>query len=158
MKRYAGAVIIVVVIILFSNSIKAQQIDFITDLNIINKKLSEKLPDPYKRPYIYKDEPSLIKKINPVNIMFGGTLYVYQNLISKQISSGCLYTPSCSEFSKNAVREYGLMKGVILSADRVYRCNGYAARDLGDKRRDPKTNRYPDPVSRYSKVRRTDGN
>lgn len=154
MKRYAGMVIVVLVIILLGNTIIAQQIDFKTDLNIINKKLSEKLPDPYKRPYIYKDEPSLIKKINPVNIVFGGTLYVYQNVISKQISSGCLYTPSCSEFSKNAIREYGLMKGVILSADRVYRCNSYAAGDLGDKRRDPETNRYPDPVSKYKRVRK----
>ena len=75
MKRYAGAVMVVVVIILSGNSIKAQQIDFITDLNIINKKLSEKLPDPYKRPYIYKDEPSLIKKINPVNII------VWRNIV-----------------------------------------------------------------------------
>ena len=153
MKRFTGAVIVVVVIFLLGDSIKAQQIDFITDLNTINKKLSEKRPDPHKRPYIYKDEPSLIKKINPVNILFGGTLYVYQNVISKQISSGCLYTPSCSEFSKNAIRDYGLLKGVILSADRVYRCNGYAATDLGDKRREPRINRYPDPVSKYKTVR-----
>ena len=153
MKRFAGAVMVVVVIFLLGDSIKAQQIDLITDLNNINKKLSEKLPDPYKRPYIYKDEPSLIKKINPVNIMFGGALYFYQNIISKQISSGCLYNPSCSEFSKNAIREYGLTKGVILSADRVYRCNRYAAGDLADKRREPGTNRYQDPVSKYKTVR-----
>jgi len=153
MKRYECAVMIVMVVFLWNISIKAQQIDFKTDLNIINKMLSEKLPDPYKRAYIYKDEPSLIKKINPVNIVFGGTLYVYQNIISKQISSGCLYTPGCSEFSKNAIMEYSLMKGVILSADRVYRCNRYVALDLGDNRRDPNTNRYPDPVSKYKKVR-----
>ena len=152
MKLYTGTTTIG--IFLLGNYIAAQQIDFKTDLNIISNKCSEKLPDPYKRPYIYKDEPSLIKKINPVNIVFGVTLYFYQNVISKQISSGCLYTPGCSEFSKNAIREFGLMKGVILSADRVYRCNGYSAKDLADKIRDPKTNRYPDPVSKYRKVRK----
>lgn len=132
----------------------AQYIDFKTDLGIINKKLSEKVPDPYKRPYIYKDEASVLKKLNPVNFLFGGALFVYQNVLSKQISAGCLYTPGCSEFSKEAIREYGLVKGVILSDDRVQRCNGYAAGDLKKHKRDTITNRYPDPVSRYKSLKR----
>jgi len=132
----------------------AQHIDFMTDLEIINKNLSEKVPDPYRRPYIYKDEASVLKKINPVNIGFGGTLFVYQNLLSKQISAGCLYTPSCSEFSKNAIREYGLVKGIILSDDRIHRCNGFLARDLKKHKPDPITNRYQDPVSKYKSLKK----
>jgi putative component of membrane protein insertase Oxa1/YidC/SpoIIIJ protein YidD len=132
----------------------AQHIEFKTDLEIINKKLSEKVPDPYRRPYIYKDETSVLKKINPANILFGGALFVYQNILSKQISAGCLYTPSCSEFSKNAISEYGLVKGIILSDDRLHRCNSIVARDLKKHKRDPLTNRYPDPVSRYKSLKR----
>jgi len=155
MKIYLFTIIGVLVLIFPCDiKIKAQLIDYKTDMVLINKMLSEKPSDPYKRPYIFKDEPSLIKKFNPVNIIFGGTLYLYQNLFSKQISSGCLYTPSCSEFSKDAIMEYGLMKGVILSADRVYRCNSYTAGDLKSQKRDPKTNRYPDPVLRYERVRK----
>jgi len=132
----------------------AQHIDFITDLGIINKKLSEKVPDPYKRPYLYKDEASVLKKLNPVNFLFGGALFVYQNVLSKQLSTGCLYTPGCSEFSKEAIREYGLVKGIILSDDRVHRCNSYVAGDLKKYKRDTITNRYPDPVSRYKRLKR----
>ena len=131
-----------------------QHIDFMSDLEIIDIKLSEKVPDPYRRPYIYQNEESALKKINPVNILFAGTLFIYQNLLSKQISSGCLYTPSCSEFSKEAVREYGLVKGIILADDRLHRCNSIVARDLKKQKPDPTTNRYPDAVSKYKSIKR----
>jgi uncharacterized protein len=157
MKRSLFRGVMIIAVLLLNISIKAQQPDFKSDIEAINKKLSEKIPDPYKRPYIYKDEPSVIKRINPVNIIFGTSLYVYQNVFSKHIASGCLYTPSCSEFSKDAIREFGILKGTFLSADRVNRCNLYSAIDLKSHRKDPKTNRYPDPAARYIKVNKHDG-
>jgi uncharacterized protein len=147
----------VLIVFLLGISASAQNYDFKQDIEIINKKLSEKHTDPYRRPYIYKDEPSLIKKINPVNLVFGTSLYVYQNVFSRQISANCLYTPSCSEFSKDAIREYGVLKGVILSIDRLKRCNILAAMDLKNHSLDPVTNRYPDPVSRFKKEKNHDG-
>lgn len=135
----------------------AQHYNFKPDIEIINKKLSEKHTDPYRRPYIYKDEPSVIKKINPVNIVFGTSLYVYQNVFSRHISANCLYTPGCSEFSKDAIREYGVLKGAILSVDRLNRCNILSAMNLNNHSKDPVTNRYPDPASRYKKVKNNDG-
>ena len=125
---------------------------FKSDIEYINSQLSQIQPDPYKRPYIYKNEQSLIKKINPVGIVYGGSLYIYQNVLSKHISADCLFTPSCSEFSKQAIKEYGLLEGIILTIDRVNRCNRIAAQDLKHYIVDPKTNRYPDPVSRYRKA------
>jgi uncharacterized protein len=142
------------VLIGFSLAINAfaQKIDYKSDIELINKNLSKNEPNPYKRSYIYKDEPSLIKKINPVGLLLGGTLYVYQNLLSKHISADCLFTPSCSEFSKQAIREYGLLKGALLTSGRVNRCNRIAAQDLKHYNVDAKTNRYPDPVSKYKKL------
>jgi uncharacterized protein len=158
MKRSAFRGLTVIAVLLLHISIKAQHIDFIPDIETINKILSEKLPDPYRRPYIYKDEPSVIKKINPVNILFGTTLYFYQNVFSRHISSNCLYIPSCSEFSKNAIMEYGLLKGVFLSVDRVNRCSVIASMDLKNQKSDLKTKRYPDPATRYKKVKNHGGN
>jgi putative component of membrane protein insertase Oxa1/YidC/SpoIIIJ protein YidD len=157
MQRSKNRGLAVLIVFSMGISIYAQQIDFKPDLLIINKQLSEKLPDPYKRPYIYKDEPSVLKKINPVNILFGTTLYVYQNVFSRQISSGCLYTPSCSEFSKDAIREYGLLKGAFLSVDRVNRCGRIPSIDLKNYQKDRETNRYPDPASRYKRERKHNG-
>jgi hypothetical protein len=87
---YKGFTIIAV--LLLNVSIKAQQIDFKSDIKTINKRLSEKLPDPYKRPYIYKDEASVIKKINPVHIVFGISLYVYQNVIQAYFRQLFIYS------------------------------------------------------------------
>ncbi|MEI6049849.1 MAG: membrane protein insertion efficiency factor YidD [Bacteroidota bacterium] len=130
----------------------AQKSMFKSDIEYINTQLSLIKPDPYKRPYIYQNEQSLIKKINPVGLVFGVSLYVYQNVLSKHISADCLFTPGCSEFSKQAIQECGLLKGTILTIDRVNRCNRIAAQDLKHYQTDTKTKRFPDPVSRYRKA------
>ena len=148
----------VIIFLLLGISTNAQQIDCKPDFILINKKLSEKPADPYKRTYIYKDESSVIKKINPINVIFGGALYIYQNIVSKHISSNCLYTPSCSEFGKEAIREFGIIKGLSLSVDRVHRCDKFTAADLRKSSVDPGTNKYPDPISRYKKVRKKNDN
>lgn len=129
----------------------AQGKTFLMDIQHINVNLSVIGNDPYKRPYIYKNETLLIKKINPIGLLFGGSLYVYQNIISKHISADCLFSPSCSEFGKLAIKEEGILKGTLLTIDRVNRCNIIAAQDLKHYSRDTKTLRYPDPVSRHKK-------
>ena len=150
-KSVNRSLFIIFILVSGVNSL-AQTNQFERDIESINKLSSKIQPDPYRRPYIYNDEPSLLKKINPVNIIFGGALYVYQNVLSKHISADCLFTPSCSEFSKQAIKEYGLLKGIILSVDRVNRCNRIAGQDLKHYDIDKNTNRYPDPVSRYKKA------
>ncbi|MDZ7776053.1 MAG: membrane protein insertion efficiency factor YidD [Bacteroidales bacterium] len=69
-------------------------------------------------------------KYNPVAVSLGGLLYLYQSILSQQISAECLFHPSCSQFGKNAIREFGLLKGVALTADRITRCNRIAAHDI----------------------------
>jgi uncharacterized protein len=130
----------------------AQTSMFRSDIEHINIQLSHSSRDSYKRPYIYTKDQSFIEKINPIGLLAGGSLYIYQNVLSKHISADCLFTPSCSEFSRQAIKEYGLLKGIILTADRLNRCNRIAAQDLRYYKTDPKTNRYPDPVSRYGEA------
>lgn len=38
----------------------------------------------------------------------------------------CKYHPSCSQYAMDAFREYGLLRGAILSAWRVLRCNPWS--------------------------------
>lgn len=54
---------------------------------------------------------------------FKGILKIYSNHISDQIINDCIYEESCSEFSQGAIRSYGPLKGVMLSMDRMMRCN-----------------------------------
>jgi putative membrane protein insertion efficiency factor len=57
-------------------------------------------------------------------------LSVYQNNISAIISADCLYNPSCSRFSRQAINEYGLLKGVLVTADRLTRCSAFCGKDI----------------------------
>lgn len=47
----------------------------------------------------------------------------YQLAISPLLPPSCRYTPSCSEYSVQALRRYGACKGSWLSAKRVCRCH-----------------------------------
>jgi len=35
----------------------------------------------------------------------------------------CNFTPSCSEYTKQAIEKYGAIKGAILGLNRIKRCN-----------------------------------
>lgn len=72
-------------------------------------------------------------KFNPVTIVFSSLMYVYQNVLSSQINAGCLYHPSCSEFSKRSIKRFGFLRGVLLTADRMQRCNRISALEYKDK-------------------------
>ncbi len=50
----------------------------------------------------------------------------YQLLVSPLLGRRCKYYPSCSEYAVRAVREYGVVRGVILAAWRLARCNPWS--------------------------------
>src|ERR1041385_2264859 len=52
-----------------------------------------------------------------------GVMLLAQPVISPQISSDCVCSRSCSNFSKEAIHQFGLVKGIFLTADRLLRCN-----------------------------------
>jgi putative component of membrane protein insertase Oxa1/YidC/SpoIIIJ protein YidD len=127
----------------------AQNIDFKNDLLLVESVTKLKMPVSTKRVYIYKSQPKTFKNCNPVSLIYGGSLYVYQNLFSQHLSASCLYNPSCSDFSKHAVKEFGLVKGALLSFDRLSRCNRIAATDLNLEEIDKHTHRFNDSVEVY---------
>jgi len=48
---------------------------------------------------------------------------LYQTLISPLLPSTCRFSPTCSEYSKQSLIKYGLIKGSILSVKRILKCN-----------------------------------
>lgn len=51
----------------------------------------------------------------------------YQKKISPlKRSSCCIYTPSCSEYTRQAVEKYGVVKGCLLGGWRILRCNPFS--------------------------------
>jgi putative membrane protein insertion efficiency factor len=47
----------------------------------------------------------------------------YQRVMSPAIRQRCKYYPTCSEYAIGAVRQYGVLRGVVLAAWRLLRCN-----------------------------------
>jgi len=50
-------------------------------------------------------------------------LKFYKREISPLLPSSCRYVPTCSEYSMQAYKRYGVVKGTILTAWRLCRCN-----------------------------------
>ena len=48
---------------------------------------------------------------------------LYKFLISPLLSHSCRYLPTCSEYSIEALKTYGLFKGLILSIKRILSCH-----------------------------------
>ncbi|MBZ4683857.1 MAG: uncharacterized protein PWP46_723 [Fusobacteriaceae bacterium] len=51
---------------------------------------------------------------------------IYQKLISPILGNNCKYYPSCSNYSIEAIKEHGIIKGSILSIWRILRCNPWS--------------------------------
>jgi len=47
----------------------------------------------------------------------------YKFLISPLVGQSCRYLPTCSEFSIEALKEFGLTKGALLSLKRILSCH-----------------------------------
>lgn len=48
---------------------------------------------------------------------------LYQYLISPMIGPSCRYTPTCSQYTLEALRKHGPFKGLWLSIKRIVSCN-----------------------------------
>lgn len=50
----------------------------------------------------------------------------YQKYLSPMKSTKCPYIPSCSQYGLEAIEKYGAIKGSILAAWRILRCNPFS--------------------------------
>jgi uncharacterized protein len=50
----------------------------------------------------------------------------YQRFVSPALPRRCKYEPSCSAYAVEAIRELGVVRGSILSAWRLARCNPFS--------------------------------
>jgi hypothetical protein len=63
----------------------------------------------------------------------------YQKLISPLLGNHCRFAPSCSQYAMEALRVHGVLRGSVLAAWRILRCN-----PLGQSGYDP----VPPPKTR----------
>ena len=53
-------------------------------------------------------------------------IVAYQRLISPALPRRCKYEPTCSRYAVQAIRAYGLWRGLALAAWRLLRCNPWS--------------------------------
>jgi putative component of membrane protein insertase Oxa1/YidC/SpoIIIJ protein YidD len=92
---------------------------------------------------------TFLLRYNPVSLVFSGLMFSYQKWVSPQISADCLYSPSCSEYSKLLFREYGFFKGMFTSADRLMRCDRISATTINPISVNDKDGKVHEDVNRY---------
>ena len=61
-------------------------------------------------------------------------IILYQRLLSPMLPSSCRFTPTCSEYTKQAIIKHGIIKGTYLGIKRISKCHpwGKAGYDPGD--------------------------
>ena len=76
------------------------------------------------------DAPDCSKiKMNPLQHILIFAVRVYRLMVSPMQAflfggnSGCRFTPTCSAYALDAVREHGALKGSLLSTKRICRCH-----------------------------------
>ena len=51
---------------------------------------------------------------------------LYQRMISPAFPRRCKYEPTCSAYAGRAIREYGILRGLVLAGWRLLRCNPFS--------------------------------
>ncbi|WET69979.1 membrane protein insertion efficiency factor YidD [Sphingobacterium sp.] len=64
------------------------------------------------------------KVIRPLfSFIFLAIIRFYQVFISPFLGANCRYTPTCSQYGKEAILKYGPFKGGWMALKRIGRCN-----------------------------------
>lgn len=54
--------------------------------------------------------------------LFLGLIYFYKKCISPLLPSVCIYTPSCSTYMVDAIKKFGVFRGIFMGIKRIFRC------------------------------------
>ena len=56
-------------------------------------------------------------------LIFITPIKIYQLFISPMLPNTCRHLPTCSDYTIEAINEYGVLKGIIKGLNRILRCN-----------------------------------
>lgn len=56
----------------------------------------------------------------------GLPIHAYRLLVSPLLGPRCKYHPSCSRYALDALREHGVLRGLVLAGWRLVRCNPWS--------------------------------
>jgi hypothetical protein len=60
--------------------------------------------------------------MSPLSGLAIGAIKLYQLLISPLLGKRCRFYPTCSQYSIEAIKKYGFLKGSLLGFKRIVKC------------------------------------
>jgi len=69
---------------------------------------------------------NLLRKADKhIGMFFAGIISSYQKYVSPHLGTHCRFSPTCSDYAREAVWVKGLTKGLMLAIGRIARCNSF---------------------------------
>jgi uncharacterized protein len=53
-------------------------------------------------------------------------IVLYRKVLSPALPRHCKYEPTCSAYAERAIRDYGILRGLVLAGWRLLRCNPFS--------------------------------
>lgn len=149
-KFFSSGLWFICLMLFASNGFADKPLD---DSELLRTRHESSQADPGKSDVSFMEAGSdrMISRLNPVRLSLGGMMYIYQRFVSPQLPSKCLYHPTCSGFSQELIRDFGLLKGVAATADRLMRCNRIAAFDIHPMHIDEASGKVMEDTGIYTK-------
>ena len=98
------------------------------------------------------NQKSQIKIPENLEDLGGISIKFYQYFISSQDMPSCVFTPSCSRFAEQSIYNFGILKGILLTSDRLQRCNSFENKSKWYTFNFSKK-RFNDPVDHYGEIK-----
>ena len=80
---------------------------------------------------------------NEVSFIFSALFVTYKEVFSSQDVDMCVFTPSCSVYAIESIKQKGIIAGYFNAIDRLTRCNPGGNKNLAI---DMATGKYYDPL------------
>lgn len=96
--------------------------------SVLGSRTAMQAPPPQKHSH-YNQSDSDGPETSTPKLVLLGAIDFYRYAISPHSGSRCGFSPSCSAFGRQAVKDYGPVKGLMMTADRLTRCNFFKEPD-----------------------------